>query len=80
MLHFTVDFLLYGKYNVVRKWGAVYMAKMGRPKADKAKVKTITIRVTDEEHEAISQYAKAHNKTITQIVQQGVDMVINQQS
>ena len=54
------------------------MAKMGRPKVDKVKVKTITIRVTEEEHVAISQYAKAHNKTITQIVQQGVDLIINQ--
>jgi len=54
------------------------MAKMGRPKVDKVKEKTITIRVTEEEHVAISQYAKAQNKTITQIVQQGVKMVIEQ--
>lgn len=55
------------------------MAKMGRPKIDKVKDKTITIRVTEEEHEIISQYAKAQEKTITQIVKQGVEKVINQQ-
>ena len=55
------------------------MARMGRPKIDKVKEKTITIRVTEEEHAIINQYAKAHDKTITQIVKQGVDKVINQQ-
>lgn len=55
------------------------MAKMGRPKVEKVKEKTITIRVTEEEHAFISQYAKSHGVTITQIVQQGVDMVINRQ-
>lgn len=54
------------------------MAKMGRPKVDKVKEKTITIRVTEEEHAVISQYAKAQNKTITQIVKQGVAIVIDQ--
>lgn len=56
------------------------MAKMGRPKIEKVKEKTITIRVTEEEHANINQYAKAHNTTITQIVKQGVDKVINQHS
>ena len=54
------------------------MAKMGRPKVDKVKEKPITIRGTEEEHAAISQYAKAQNKTITQIVKQGVAIVIDQ--
>ena len=54
------------------------MAKMGRPKVDKAKEKTITIRVTEEEHAVISQYAKSRDKTITQIVKQGVEFIIKQ--
>ena len=54
------------------------MAKMGRPKVDKVKEKTITIRVTEEEHAAISQYAKSQDKTITQIVKQGVEFIIKQ--
>lgn len=54
------------------------MAKMGRPKIDKVKEKTITIRVTEEEHAAISQYAKSQDKTITQIVKQGVEFIIKQ--
>jgi len=54
------------------------MAKMGRPKVDKVKEKTITIRVTEEEHAVISQYAKSRDKTITQIVKEGVDLIINQ--
>ena len=54
------------------------MAKIGRPKIEKVKEKTITIRVTEEEHKIINQYAKAHDTTITQIVKQGVDKIINQ--
>ena len=52
------------------------MAKMVRPKIDKVKDKTITIRVTEEQG-IISRYAEAHDKTITQIIKQGVDKVIN---
>ena len=54
------------------------LSAQNQAKVDKVKEKTITIRVTEEEHAVISQYAKSRDKTITQIVKQGVDLIINQ--
>lgn len=52
------------------------MAKMGRPKVEEAKDRTITMRVTPAEYEAIKKYAQSHNLTITQLLQKGVEMVL----
>jgi len=48
------------------------MAKMGRPKVEEVKDKTITMRVTPAEYEIIKKYAQSHNLTITQVMQKGV--------
>ena len=53
------------------------MAKMGRPKVDEVKDKTITIRVTPAEHEKIKEYAKTHNLTITQVLQKGIEKLFS---
>lgn len=52
------------------------MAKMGRPKVEEVKDKTITMRVTPAEYEIIKKYAQSHNLTITQVMQKGVEKVI----
>ena len=52
------------------------MAKMGRPKVEEVKDKTITMRVTPAEYEIIKEYAQSHNLTITQVLQKGVEMVL----
>ena len=52
------------------------MAKMGRPKVEVIKDKTITMRVTPAEYEIIKEYAQYHNLTITQVLQKGVEMVL----
>ena len=39
------------------------MAKMGRPKVEVIKDKTITMRVTPAEYEIIKEYAQSHNLT-----------------
>ena len=49
------------------------MAKMGRPKIDKPKQKSIGIRMSDEEREKLLQYASEHDKTITEVVQEAVN-------
>lgn len=49
------------------------MAKMGRPKVDNPKKKSIGIRMSDEEREKLLRYASEHNKTITEIVQEAVN-------
>lgn len=48
------------------------MAKMGRPKVDNPKKKSIGIRMS-EEREKLLRYASEHNKTITEIVQEAVN-------
>lgn len=52
------------------------MAKMGRPKVESPKEKRINIRVTQEEYEELVKYASEHNLTITQMVLQGIKLLI----
>ena len=52
------------------------MAKMGRPKAESPKQKKINIRVTNKEYEELSKYASEHAMTITQVVLQGIKLLI----
>lgn len=52
------------------------MAKMGRPKVDEVKDKTLTMRVTPAEYQVIKQYAQSHNLTITQVLQKGVKLLL----
>ena len=76
MLYFLLDFSLYEKYNGIRCRGGAYMAKMGRPKVEVVKDRTITMRVTPAEYEIIKKYAQSHNLTITQVLQKGVEIVL----
>ncbi len=39
------------------------MAKMGRPKIDNPKVNKISVRLSDEEHVKLIEFAKAHSMT-----------------
>lgn len=49
------------------------MAKVGRPKIDENKKKTmrLAVRVSMEEYQRVIAYAQAHNQTITQVLQAG---------
>ena len=47
------------------------MAKMGRPKSENAKKKTLSIRVEDALYERICTYAEQHQLTVTEVVLQG---------
>lgn len=51
------------------------MAKMGRPKSDAPKKKTLSLRVNDEEYIKLKEYATTHNMTITQALQKGVELL-----
>ena len=53
------------------------MAKMGRPKSDNAKKKTLSIRVGDAPYERICNYAQQHQLTVTEVVLQGLDKVLS---
>ena len=53
------------------------MAKMGRPKSEKCKKKTLSIRVEDALYERICTYAEQHQLTVTEVVLQGLDKVLS---
>ena len=56
------------------------MAKMGRPKSENAKKKTLSIRVEDALYERIcnyANYAEQHQLTVTEVVLQGLDKVLS---
>ena len=42
------------------------MTRMGRPRKDNAKRSTITIRVSDEIHKKLNEYAVKHNMSMTE--------------
>ena len=52
------------------------MAKMGRPKSDAPKLKTISLRVTENELQELKNYADSHGMTITQLLHTGVDLLL----
>lgn len=52
------------------------MAKMGRPKSDSPKLKSVGVRLTDEEHEELKKYASEHDLTITQAISKGIHLLL----
>ena len=54
------------------------MAKMGRPKSDSPKLKSVGVRLTDEDHEKLMKYASAHDLTITQALLKGIRLLFNE--
>lgn len=53
--------------STIKLCGGSGMTKMGRPKADNAKRKTINIRVSEETHRQVAKYAAEHNTTMTAV-------------
>ena len=54
------------------------MAKMGRPRSDSPKLKSVGIRLADEDYEKLMKYASAHNLTITQTLLKGIKLLFNE--
>ena len=52
------------------------MARTGRPKKDNPREQLVAVRLTQKERERLAAYAKAHNKTVTQVLLDGVKEVI----
>jgi hypothetical protein len=52
------------------------MAKMGRPKSDSPKLKSVGIRLADEDYEKLIEYASEHNLTITQVLLKGLNLLL----
>lgn len=52
------------------------MAKMGRPKSDNPKKKTLSIRVEDSVYERICDYAEQQHLTVTEVVLRGLEKLL----
>ena len=53
------------------------MSKAGRPKADVKKEKVVSIRMKPEDYAKVKRYAESSNKTITQVMQEGVAKLLD---
>lgn len=53
--------------------------RTGRPKADNAKRKSITIRLSDELYSKLVVYAAEHNMTKTEIALQSLEQFFSKQ-
>ena len=54
------------------------MAKVGRPKIENPKVNKISVRLSDEEHEKLIEFAKEHSMTKAEVFKKGLEMVYRQ--
>lgn len=52
------------------------MSKAGRPRAEIRKEKVVCFRMKPEDYTKVKRYAESKNKTITQVVQEGVTKLI----
>ena len=72
--------MFHKKYNEERdiRKGVLRMAKMGRPKTDDPREKSLGVRVTNDEYKVIKEYAKEHDMTITETLLKGVKELIKE--
>lgn len=54
------------------------MAKMGRPKSDSPKMKSVGIRLTEEEYDKLRRYAADRSLTITEALQKGLVLLMKE--
>lgn len=53
------------------------MAKTGRPKSENVKKKVLSIRVEDSMYKRICDYAGKHKMTVTEVVLQVLERILN---
>lgn len=60
--------------------GGTTMAKMGRPKTEDPVSKVITFKVKETEYQAMLEYTKSHNISISisQLIRMGIKMKMNE--
>ena len=54
------------------------MAKMGRPVKDVIKDKVVSVRMLPEEYEVVKAYADKANKTVSEVMMEGVKKLIEE--
>ena len=58
--------------------GGTTMAKMGRPKTEDPVSKVITFKVKETEYQAMLEYTKSYNISISQLIRMGIKMKMNE--
>ena len=54
--------------------------KMGRPRAENTKSKSVTVRLSDELYYKLSEYAASHKITMTDVIQQSLKIFFSKQN
>ena len=72
----TLDFSLDGKYNGLSyEWEVQMNGKNRETEKDSPKLKSVTIRLSDDEYEKFIKYAASHNMTMTQALLKGIELL-----
>lgn len=50
--------------------------KLGRPKKEVVKDKVVSVRLKPDDYERFKKYADASNSTISKLMQEGIELVI----
>lgn len=50
----------------------------GRPKSEIKKEKIVSVRMNPEDYAKVKRYAESSNKTVTQVIQEGVTRLIDE--
>lgn len=53
--------------------------KVGRPKMDVIRDHTVTVRLSAEEHKRLKEYSEKHQRTITETIKAGIDIMYETQ-
>ena len=56
------------------------MAQMGRPKLDEPMNHKVSVRFNDKEYQRLKAYAESINKTMTEALKDGIELLYNQDS
>lgn len=55
------------------------MTRMGRPRKDNAKRKSITVRMSDETHNKLTEYAAKHKMSMTEVALRSLEEFLSRQ-
>ena len=73
-----IDFLPYKKYNE-HQCGGSSMTQMGRPRKEDAKRKSITVRMSEDTHHKLTEYAAKHKMSMTEVALRSLEEFLSKQ-
>jgi len=63
---------------VAQKVGDKLSPRTGRPKSEKPKLIEVKARIDAETNERLQEYCEKHSKTKTDIVREGIELILEQ--